>query len=174
MSILKIITAPDPLLLKTSAIVETVDEDIKTLAKNMIETMYHSAGIGLAAVQVGVLKRIIVIDVDYRLDKHGNAINKNPCVYINPVITYSTQKLRDYNEGCLSVPGEHIVVTRPTEIELDYVDIDGKNQSLKASWLLATCVQHEIDHLNGKTIISYASALKQNMMLKRLKKLKGM
>ncbi len=174
MSILKIITAPDPLLLKTSAIVETVNEDIKTLATNMIDTMYHSAGIGLAAVQVGVLKRIIVVDVDYRLDKHGNAINKNPCIYVNPVINYSTQKLKDYNEGCLSVPDEHVVVTRPAEIELEYNDLDGVKQNLKASGLLATCIQHEIDHLNGKTIISYASALKQNMMLKRLKKLKGM
>ena len=159
-----LIIAPNPLLKQVSKPVDKIDDALRNFMKDMVSTMYAEEGVGLAAVQVGVLKRIIVIDVDYKLDKNGLAINKNPCVYINPVITYSTQKLRDYNEGCLSVPEEHIVVTRPTEIELDYIDIDGKNQSLKASGLLATCVQHEIDHLNGKTIISYASPLKQNMM----------
>jgi len=174
MAVLKVLTMPDPLLLKISQDVTSITPELKKLTEDMIDTMYAEAGIGLAAVQVGVLLRVIVVDVDYGVKKSGQLENQNPRIYINPVVVNASNQLRQYNEGCLSVPQQNVSVNRPDEVELEYLDLNFNKQSLKATGLFATCIQHEIDHLNGKTIISYASAFKQNTILKNLRKLKGL
>jgi peptide deformylase len=130
----------------------------------MLETMYAAPGVGLAAVQIGILKRLIVIDISKDKEK------KNPIFLINPEIIFKSKKTSIYEEGCLSLPGYFAEIERPEECHIKYIDYDGKKKEMKANGLLATCVQHEIDHLNGKLFIDYLSKLKKDMIIKKLVK----
>ena len=166
MSKKKIIIEPDPILRKKSQPLEKVDDQLKNLMDDMLETMYDAPGIGLAAVQIGILKRVVVIDVSKENEK------KNPFFFINPIIKSRSKKTSVYEEGCLSLPGHFAEVERPAECEIDYIDYNGNKKNLKASGILATCVQHEIDHLNGILFIDYLSKLKKDMIIKKLVKQK--
>ena len=160
----QIITLPDPLLRKVSAPVTSVDTEVKNLMDDMLETMYAAPGIGLAAVQVGVLKRIIVID----LSKEGE--KKDPLFIVNPQITFKSDELISYEEGCLSIPNQFAEVKRPSSCKVNFLDYDGKKREINADGLLATCIQHEVDHLNGVLFIDHLSKLKKDLILKRTKK----
>jgi peptide deformylase len=166
MSILPIITLPDPLLRKTSAPVERVDAELLRLADNMLETMYDAPGVGLAAVQVGVLRRLIVLDV---ADEDKDS--KKPMVLINPEIVSLGSQSRVHEEGCLSIPDFRLDIERPSTLTLRYTDRGGKRKEMTADGLLATAVQHEIDHLDGKLIIDFLSRLKREMVVRKFKKL---
>tara|TARA_Y100001970_G_C14251731_1_gene872382 strand:- start:4922 stop:5443 length:522 start_codon:yes stop_codon:yes gene_type:complete len=162
----KILTEPDPILRKKCEPLETVDIDTKKLMDDMLETMYAAPGIGLAAIQVGILKRLIVIDISKGEEK------KRPIFLINPSIVYQSKKTSVYEEGCLSLPGQFAEIERPAECTVKFINYDGKEQELKTEGLLATCVQHEIDHLNGVLFIDYLSKLKKDMIIKKLVKQK--
>ena len=164
MSKRKIVIEPDPILRKKSENLEKVDNDLKKLMDDMLETMYAAPGIGLAAVKIGILKRLIVIDISKDNEK------KNPLFLINPEITFKSQNTSSYEEGCLSLPGQFAEIERPAECHLNYIDYNGKKKKLKADGLLATCIQHEIDHLNGVLFIDYLSKLKKDMIIKKLAK----
>tara|TARA_Y100001935_G_C17271712_1_gene492308 strand:+ start:422 stop:946 length:525 start_codon:yes stop_codon:yes gene_type:complete len=166
MSKRNIVIEPDPILRKKSELIEKVDDGIKKLLDDMLETMYDAPGIGLAAVQVGILKRIIVIDVSKAEEE------KKPLFFINPEITFKSERTSSYEEGCLSLPGYFAEIERPAECHLNFIDYNGKKKNLKASGLLATCIQHEIDHLNGILFIDYLSKLKKDMIIKKLTKQK--
>jgi peptide deformylase len=161
-----ILIEPDPILRKKSDPVEKVDKELKKLMDDMLETMYAAPGIGLAAVQIGILKRLIVIDISKEKEK------KNPLFLINPSITFKSKKISTYEEGCLSLPNYFAEIERPAECHIDYINYDGKKKELKASGLLSTCIQHEIDHLNGILFIDYLSKLKKDMIIKKLVKYK--
>ena len=158
----KIIIEPDPILRIKSENLDKVDNTLRKLMDDMLETMYAAPGIGLAAVQIGILKRLIVIDVSKKEEK------KNPLFLVNPKIKYKSEKTSIYEEGCLSLPGHFAEIERPAECHVDYLDYDGKEKSIKADGLLATCVQHEIDHLDGVLFIDYLSKLKKDMIIKKL------
>ena len=166
MSLRKIVVEPDPLLRKKSEKLEMVDEETRKLMTDMLETMYAAPGIGLAAVQIGILKRLIVIDISKGDEK------KKPLFLINPEITFKSKETSIYEEGCLSLPGHFAEIERPSECHVSYVDYFGKNKSLKANGLLATCIQHEVDHLNGVLFVDYLSKLKKDMIIKKLVKQK--
>ena len=166
MPIKKIITIPNPILRKVSEPVKTVNIEIKKLLKDMLETMYEAPGIGLAAVQVGVLKRIIVIDISQKDEK------KKPLFIINPELTYKSDDLVSYEEGCLSIPNQFAEVKRPNKCNINYLDFEGNKKEIKAEGLLATCIQHEIDHLNGILFIDHLSKLKKDLIIKKAKKQK--
>ncbi len=166
MSKLNIITEPDPILRKKSKVIEKIDDELKKLLNNMVETMYDAPGIGLAAVQIGILKRIVVIDISKKDEK------KSPLFLINPEITYKSDTTSVYEEGCLSLPGYFAEIERPTECHLNYLDYNGNKKTLKADGLLSTCIQHEVDHLNGVLFIDYLSKLKKDMIIKKLAKQK--
>jgi peptide deformylase len=166
MSILNILKEPDPILRKKSTPVTTVDKSIKKLLHDMLETMYAAPGIGLAAAQVGVLKRLVVID----LAKDGE--KKSPIFFVNPVITWKSDILEKKEEGCLSIPDYFAEIKRPNACHVKYLDQHGKEKQLKAEGLLATCIQHEIDHCDGILFIDYLSKLKRMFILKKLAKLK--
>ena len=161
-----ILTAPDPRLQAISTDVETVDADIRKLVDDMAESMYAAEGIGLAAVQIGVPKRVIVIDLDQKEGK------KSPRAYINPKILWASEEMAVFEEGCLSVPEIWDDVERPARIKAEYLDRDGNKQVLEADGLLATCLQHEMDHLNGVLFIDHLSRLKRSMAIKKLTKAK--
>jgi len=162
MSQRKIVIEPDPILRKKSESLEKVDDDLRVLLDDMLETMYAAPGIGLAAVQVGILKRLIVIDISKDKEK------KNPLFLINPEIIFRSKKTSIYEEGCLSLPGHFAEIERPAECQIKFVDYNGKEKELKADGLLATCIQHEVDHLNGILFIDYLSKLKKDMIVKKL------
>tara|TARA_B110000438_G_C15721373_1_gene609987 strand:+ start:382 stop:903 length:522 start_codon:yes stop_codon:yes gene_type:complete len=162
----KIIIEPDPILRKKCDPLEKVDDDTRKVLSEMLETMYDAPGIGLAAVQIGILKRLVVIDLSKDEEK------KNPLFLINPVITQRSKTTSIYEEGCLSLPGQFAEIERPSECFLEYIDYNGKEQELKADGLLATCIQHEVDHLNGILFIDYLSKLKKDMIIKKLVKQK--
>jgi peptide deformylase len=164
MSQRKIIIEPDIILRKKSETLEKVDNELRSLMNDMLETMYAAPGIGLAAVQVGVLKRLIVIDIS------KNNKKKNPLFFINPEIVSKSNKTSIYEEGCLSLPGYFAEIERPAECKIEYLDYDGKKSEMNASGLLATCIQHEVDHLNGVLFIDYLSKLKKDMIIKKLVK----
>ena len=164
MALLPILTAPDPRLKKKSLPVDTVDAGVRQLMDDMLETMYDAPGIGLAAPQVGVLKRVIVLDIDREDTKTG------PLFMANPEIVAASDEDVSYEEGCLSVPDHYSDVVRPATVTVRYLDRDGKQQELACDGLLATCVQHEIDHLDGVLFIDHISALKRNMILRKLLK----
>lgn len=164
MSKLPIITLPDPLLRQASASIETIDEEVKRLVKDMYETMYAAPGIGLAAVQVGVPRRLLVLDVADEDEK------PRPITMINPVILEASGDLRTHEEGCLSIPDFKLDVDRPDWVRVRYLDADGKETELRTDGLLATAIQHEIDHLNGKMIIDFLSRLKRDIVVRRFKK----
>ena len=158
----KIIIEPDPILRKKSDDLKKVDNDLRKLLDDMLETMYAAPGIGLAAVQLGILKRLIVIDVSKDKDK------KSPLFLINPEIIFKSDETSVFEEGCLSLPGYFAEIERPAQCQIKYIDYYGKKKELNASGLLATCIQHEIDHLNGILFIDYLSKLKKDMIIKRL------
>ncbi|WP_417517086.1 peptide deformylase [Minwuia sp.] len=166
MALLPIITAPDPRLRVKSEPVETVDDDLRTLMDDMLQTMYDAPGVGLSAIQVGVAKRVMVVDcADDREDPQ-------PIYLVNPVIREASDDLRAYEEGCLSLPEQYAEVDRHDRITVDYLDRDGAPQSLEADGLLSTCIQHEMDHFEGILFVDHISALKRAMIMKRLKKAK--
>ena len=164
MAIKTIITEPNPILKQISEDVDKVGKEEQQLMDDMLDTMYKADGIGLAAVQVGILKRIIVMDISRDENK------KNPMYFVNPVIKNKSLEKSVYNEGCLSVVDQFIDVERPTKCEVEYLDYNGEKKILKASGLLATCIQHEMDHLEGILFIDYLSKLKKSMIIKKLSK----
>lgn len=181
MAIMPLVLSPDPLLKKVSKIVEKVDSKIQKLMDDMLDTMYQEKGIGLAAVQVGVLKRILVMDVEYEFDDHHDhdhghhcglvhVKNAQPLFMINPEIKQSSKEASTFNEGCLSFPDARAEVNRPKFVTVSYLDYNGEEKILEAKGILATCVQHEIDHLNGVTFVDHISRLKRDMILKKMLK----
>ncbi len=165
MSIRDIITVPDEILKKISEPIDKVGVNEKKLINDLFETMYDANGIGLAAVQVGVLKRVLVVDVSSKEEE------KKPICFINPVIKKISDEMSVYEEGCLSIPDTFIEIERPKICEVEYVDIDGKIRIKKFEGLLSTCVQHEINHLDGKLIIDHLSKLKRDMIIKKISKI---
>ena len=165
MTIKKILTEPDPFLRQKSSEVEQVTDETRKLMDDMLETMYDAPGIGLAAIQIGVPKRVIVIDLS-RDEK------KSPLYFVNPKIIKKSDTDSTYEEGCLSVPGQFAEVDRPDKCHVSFLDYNGKKQELKAEGLLATCIQHEMDHLEGILFIDYLSKLKKNLIVKKLSKQK--
>lgn len=159
-----IIKLPDPRLRLISEPVPAVDDAVRRLVGDMLETMYAAPGVGLAAIQVGVPKRIVVIDAA------GEKEEPRPLALINPEIVKLGEATRVYEEGCLSIPDVRIDIERPSSLEVKYVDREGKPQVLSANGLLATAIQHEIDHLNGKLIIDFLSRLKRDIIVRRFKK----
>lgn len=157
-------TVPDPVLREIAAPVAKVDGDIATLMRDMLETMYACKGVGLAAPQVGVLKRVIVVDIADPQDP------SKALLMANPEILSSSEDEFCYNEGCLSVPGQYAEVTRPKRVRVAYLDINNARQELDAEDLLSTCIQHEIDHLNGGLFVDHLSKLKRDMLLKKVEK----
>ena len=167
MTIRKILTEPDPFLRQKSEPVEKVDDSIRKIMDDMLETMYDAPGIGLAAIQIGVPKRIIVLDISKDPEK------KEPMYFVNPEKIYTSKDQATYEEGCLSVPNQFVEVNRPSSCEVEYLDYNGKKKNLNCDGLLATCIQHEMDHLEGITILTYVSNLKRSMIIKKLSKLKN-
>ena len=166
MAIRKILQEPDPILRQISQPVETVGIEEQQLMDDMLETMYDAPGIGLAAIQIGVPKNIIVMDINREKE------NKNPLHFVNPEIVWKADEDIIYEEGCLSVPNQFAEINRPKECHVKYLDYFGQPQLLKAQGLLATCIQHEIDHLEGILFIDYLSKLKKSIIAKKLSKQK--
>ena len=166
MTIRKILTEPDPFLRQKSLDVEAVSDEIRSLMNDMLETMYNAPGIGLAAIQVGVPKNVIVMDLSRSDEK------KNPLYFVNPKIIQNSDNNATYKEGCLSVPGQFAEINRPDKCKVKYLDYNGEEKILDAEGLLATCIQHEIDHLKGILFIDYLSKLKKTMIVKKLSKQK--
>ena len=164
MSVKTILTEPNKLLRQISVTVEKVGDDERNLMDDMLDTMYAAPGIGLAAIQIGIPKRIIVMDIGRDKEK------KEPMYFVNPVIKNKNSEKAIYEEGCLSVPDQFAEIERPSKCEVEYLDYNGKKQLLKADGLLATCIQHEMDHLEGILFIDYLSKLKKTMILKKLSK----
>ena len=164
MTIKPLIILPDPILRQASKPIETVDGDVKKLAADMLETMYDAPGIGLAAIQIGVPRRMLVLDVS----KEGD--DKAPLVFINPEVVASSDERSVYEEGCLSIPDYYAEVERPAKITVRHLDAEGREQVTQADGLLATCLQHEIDHLNGILFIDHISKLKREMVIRKFTK----
>tara|TARA_B100001564_G_C20645861_1_gene674396 strand:- start:1344 stop:1865 length:522 start_codon:yes stop_codon:yes gene_type:complete len=160
----KIVIEPDPILRKKCEPIEKIDDNTRKLLDDMLETMYDAPGIGLAAVQVGILRRLVVIDISKNEEK------KDPLFLVNPKILNRSKETSVYEEGCLSLPGQFAEIERPAKCVLKYTDYNGKDKELKAEGLLATCIQHEVDHLNGVLFIDYLSKLKKDMIIKKLVK----
>ena len=167
MAIKKILTEPSKLLRQISKTVEKVKDEERKLMDDMLETMYSANGIGLAAIQIGVPKRIIVMDISKDENK------KKPRYFVNPVIKNKDILKSTYEEGCLSVPNQFAEIDRPKNCDVEYLDYNGEKKLLKAEGLLATCIQHEMDHLEGILFIDYLSKLKKNMIIKKLSKMKS-
>jgi peptide deformylase len=181
MKILPLVIAPNPLLKKISKPVEKIDDELRQFMKDMVQTMYSERGVGLAAVQVGVLKRVLVIDVDYEIEDHDHHHHQNcggihvkntaPRFFINPEIIEFSKKISAYNEGCLSFPEMRSEVLRPELVKVKYLNYDGEEKVEEMTGLSSTCIQHEIDHLNGISFVDHISKLKRDMILKKMKKL---
>ena len=167
MSIRKIITVPDPILRRISSPIEKVGKEEKKLIDDLFLSMYSSNGIGLAAIQVAIAKRIIVLDISGKDEK------KKPMCFINPVVIKKSEKLSSYEEGCLSIPDTFIEIERPSFCEVEYIDYEGKKKKIKCEGLLSTCIQHEIAHCDGELIIDYLSKLKKDIVIKKLTKQKN-
>ncbi len=180
MKILPLVIAPNPLLKQVSKPVEKIDDALRIFMKDMVNTMYAENGIGLAAVQVGVLKRVLVIDLDYEIDDHHHhdhdncggihVKNTNPRYFVNPEIIESSKECSSYKEGCLSFPGARSEVVRPEIVKVKYLDENGAEHVEEMDGILATCIQHEIDHLNGITFVDHISKLKREMIMKKIQK----
>ena len=164
MALRKILTEPNTILRQKSLAVEKIDEDLQKLMADMLETMYAAPGIGLAAIQIGIPKRVIVLDI---AQKEGS---KNPIFFINPEIIEKSKNNLTYEEGCLSVPGQFAEIDRPDKCHVKYLDYYGEKKEIKAEGMLSTCIQHEIDHLEGILFIDYLSKLKKTMIIKKLSK----
>lgn len=179
MTVLPLVIAPDPRLATRSEPVKEVNDEIRKLMDDMVETMHHENGIGLAAVQVGVLKRVLVMDLSDSQERYDAAHAKacgvdisKPVFMANPEIVDHSEELSTYEEGCLSFPEQRASVVRPKKVSIKYLDYNGKEQIMKCDDLLATCVQHEIDHLNGVVFVDHVSRLKRDMIIRKVKKLK--
>ena len=171
MAIRPIIETPDPRLRTISTPVETIDDELQALIDDMLETMYAAPGIGLAAIQVGVPKRVLVIDLqEPESDEEDAPAVKNPLVFINPQIIEGSPEHSIYNEGCLSVPDQYAEVERPARVRASWMDRQGRIHEEDLEGLLATCLQHEMDHLEGILFIDHLSRLKRDMLLKKLAK----
>ena len=166
MTIKKLITVPNEILRKKSEKIEKVGKNEKNLIKDLFETMYHHKGIGLAAIQVGIPKRIIVLDVIQKDEQ------KKPLCFINPIIKNLSDEKSKYEEGCLSIPNTFIEIERPKKCLVEYIDIDGKKKNMECDNLLSTCIQHEVNHLDGKLIIDFLPKLKKDLIIKKLSKTK--
>jgi len=166
MALRQILTEPNQILRQKSLPVEKVDKNIQILMDDMLETMYAAPGIGLAAIQVGIPKRVIVLDIQ---QKEGQ---KKPMYFINPEIVEKSKNNSTYEEGCLSVPGQFAEIDRPDKCHIKYLDYYGEKKEIKAEGMLATCIQHEMDHLEGILFIDYLSKLKKSMIVKKLSKQK--
>ena len=164
MTVKTILTEPNKILRQISSSVDSVGNEEKKLMDDMLDTMYSANGIGLAAIQIGVPKRIIVIDICKEEDK------KEPLYFVNPIIRNKHSEKLTYEEGCLSVPDQFAEIERPRKCDVEYLDYNGKQQLLKAEGLLATCIQHEMDHLEGILFIDYLSKLKKSIIIKKLSK----
>lgn len=165
MSVLQIYVAPHPVLKKVANPVPTVTDDLRQLMDDMLETMYATNGIGLAAPQVGESVRVVVMDIDQTDEEKGT-----PRFFVNPEITWTSEETSVYKEGCLSVPDQYADIERPAQVRLSYLDYDGTRKEIEADGLLATCIQHEIDHLNGILFVDHLSTLKRDMLMRKLKK----
>ena len=163
MPLKNIITVPDPLLKSVSKPVDKINNEIKILINDMFETMYNAPGIGLAAVQIGIPLRVVVIDI-------SKGDEKKPYFFINPNIIWRSDKTSTYEEGCLSIPNQFAEIERPESCRVEYLDLNNKKKEIEANGLLSTCIQHEIDHLNGVLFIDYLSKLKKNMIIKKVTK----
>ena len=166
MALRQILTEPNKILRQKSLPVEMVDKDLQNLMDDMLETMYAAPGIGLAAIQVGIPKRVIVLDIE---QKEGE---KKPLFFVNPEIIQKSKNLSTYEEGCLSVPGQFAEIDRPDKCHVKYLDYYGEKKEINAEGMLATCIQHEMDHLEGILFIDYLSKLKKTMIIKKLSKQK--
>ena len=166
MALRKILTEPNKILREKSIPVEKIDEDLQKLMEDMLETMYAAPGIGLAAIQVGVPKRVIVLDIAPKDEP------RNPIFFVNPEIIKKSDNNSTYEEGCLSVPGQFAEIDRPDKCHIKYLDYHGQSKEIKAEGMLATCIQHEMDHLEGILFIDYLSKLKKSMIIKKLSKQK--
>ena len=166
MTIKSILTEPNKTLRQVSKSVKSVGREEQKLMDDMLETMYEANGIGLAAIQIGVPKRIIVMDISKQENK------KEPRYFVNPVIKNKNILKATYEEGCLSVPNQFAEIDRPSKCDIEYLDYYGNNQLLQAEGILATCIQHEMDHIEGILFIDYLSKLKKTMILKKLSKIK--
>ena len=166
MALRLILTEPNELLRQKSLPVDKVDAELQNLMNDMLDTMYAAPGIGLAAIQVGVPKRVIVLDIAPK-DKP-----KNPMFFVNPEIIETSRNISTYEEGCLSVPGQFAEINRPEKCHIKYLDYHGQPKELRAEGMLATCIQHEIDHLEGILFIDYLSKLKKSMIVKKLSRQK--
>jgi len=164
MTIQKIITVPNETLRKISNPIENLGVNEKKLIKNLFDTMYEAKGIGLAAIQIGIPKRVVVIDISKDNEK------KNPYCFINPVIKKLSSETSVYEEGCLSIPETYIEIERPKIVNVEYIDEEGKKKEIQCDGLLSTCIQHEIQHCDGKLIIDFLSKLKKDFLIKKLKK----
>ena len=164
MAILPIITAPDRRLKVKSTPVDAVDDDVRALFCDMLETMYKAPGIGLSAIQVGVPKCLITVDVS-RDDEE-----KAPLYLVNPEIIQYSDEIENFNEGCLSLPDQFAILPRPEAIVVDYLDFDGERKQIRANGLLSRCIQHEMDHLKGKLFVDHLSAVKRSIILRKLEK----
>ena len=169
MSIRKIVTLPDKQLRLESEPLKSVDKDVRALLHDMADTMYDAPGIGLAGIQIGVPQRLVVVDVEPR-DEEGQR-SQSPIFLINPEITWLSDETSEYEEGCLSIPEYYEVVERPAACRVRFINIDGQEEEIEADGLMSTCLQHEIDHLNGVLFIDYLSKLKRDRVLKRFQKL---
>lgn len=167
MALRKILIHPDPRLKKATDPIASVDDDLRRLADDMLETMYDAPGIGLAAPQVAVMNRMIVMDCAKDEDA-----TPEPMVLINPEVVWSSDERSVYDEGCLSIPEQYAEVERPAEVEVEWMGLDGKTVRERFDGLWATCVQHEIDHLDGKLFIDYLKPLKRQMITRKMQKLK--
>ena len=167
MAVKQILIEPNKLLRQISKSVESVGDEERRLMDDMLDTMYDAPGIGLAAIQIGVSKRIIVMDISRDENK------KEPMYFVNPVIKNKNEEKAKYEEGCLSVPDQFAEIERPNTCEVEYLDYNGEKKLLKAEGLLATCIQHEMDHLEGILFIDYLSKLKKSMIIKKLSKIKA-
>lgn len=166
MALRDILLHPDSRLEKPCAPIETFDASLRGLADDMLETMYHAPGIGLAAPQIGVLLRLIVMDCSAAEEDPA------PLIMVNPEITWQSEEMKSHNEGCLSIPDQFEEIERPAKVTVKYFDLDGQPQSQTLDGLWATCVQHEIDHLNGKLFIDYLSRIKRGMITRKMQKFK--
>ena len=166
MTVKVILTEPNKLLRQVSEPVKKVGDEERKLMDDMLETMYAAPGIGLAAIQIGIPKRIVVMDISREDNK------KEPMYFVNPIIKIKNSEKAIYEEGCLSVPDQFAEIERPNSCEVEYLDYYGNKQLIKAQGLLATCIQHEMDHLEGILFIDYLSKLKKSMIIKKLSKIK--
>jgi peptide deformylase len=164
MTIRPLVILPDPRLKLVSEPVGPVTGEIRTLVKDMLDTMYDAPGVGLAAIQIGVAKRVVTIDTS----KDENA--REPRIFLDPEIVWASEEMRVYDEGCLSIPEYYSEVERPDRVRVKFRDLDGKDQEIEADGLLATCIQHEIDHLNGVLFIDHLSKLKRDRVTKKFAK----